>query len=74
MPYAYVAPHIKCDVHALFPLADCIQTMSANLCGDVVSQAEAISTIKATRRDPGEDEGGGEAKEARMEGKAYTGG
>lgn len=40
--YAYVAPRIKCDTHALLPLLDCIQTMLANLCGDVASQAGAI--------------------------------
>lgn len=42
VPYAYVAPHIKCDEHAMFPLFDCIQTMSSNLCGDAVSHVGAI--------------------------------
>lgn len=40
--YAYVAPHIKCDENDAFPLPDCIQTMSANLCGDMVSHTGDI--------------------------------
>lgn len=52
--YAYVAPRIICDTHALFPLLDCIQNMSANLCGGVASQAGPSKQSKLADETQGE--------------------
>lgn len=60
------------------PCSPCVtasKTVSANLCGDTVSHAGAIETIKATRWDPGEDEGRvGVYEKGSVERKAHTGG